>query len=475
MSEELTTFEKNYKEWKNAHPTRSPDNWVATTDRREAAEFISSKAEKIRETQLQAADDIIIGQEQTRKEIKNEISSGVDDIVEGLEGMRSTFDWGFSEIVWQIEKQRETLEEILERIQNPLEAQAKELKDRAEIAYEDGLYDDALRDFLQSAEKNPYDFTVYQTIGNIHFFHKENPQKAIEYYQKAVKYAEPKSPYHASYALLHIAQVKYLQENFNKAYEATEKALDLTPEFYETHYQHSRYCAKLGQYEEAVRHLIKAINSDKNYVLKATSEKDFAGMRGRLREAFEILKKGAKKRARKKHKKLKEVVKIVKKENLTNDSSQDDDKIREIEKNLRKIKDLQTGGLYDCKMAEQLVRSAAKTARTNLVSALEEKKEDPWSQREPKKRIEDNSMVILGGLTFVLLAFLSIKSMINGVWAWGIGWIVIGFLGVHISSGIGWLMGVILNKTILKPWVKRKERIREKELEKRQEDRKSVV
>ena len=166
---------------------------------------------------------------------------------------------------------------------------AKELKNRAEEAYRNGWIDDALEDFLESERKNRYDFTVHQSLGNIYLFHKKEPEKALSYYEKAEKYATPKSPYYASLALLHTGLTKYFQKDFQKAYEATLKAVELSPELSEAHYQCAQYCAKVGKYDEAIEHLDKAIKKDRNYCLKADSEKDFNVMRKQLQLFLENL------------------------------------------------------------------------------------------------------------------------------------------------------------------------------------------
>lgn len=403
MSGELTTFKKNFNNWKADHPTRSPERWVATTDRSEAARFISKQAGQIRETQLQAADDIIASQERTRKELKAEISSGVDEIVDGLEGMKSTFEWGFSELVWQIEKQRETLESILETLRKPLDTQAKELRARAERAYENGWFDDALQDFLESEKKNRYDFTVHQHLGNIYFFHKARPDKAIEYYKKAAKYAEPKSAYHASFALLHLALLYYLKEDFSEAYEKTKKAVELSPLLYEARYQHSRYCARLGKKQEAVKDLKRAIANDINYALKANSEEDYKGMREQVTSLIERLTEEARIVAKERMKSAEKLIKTTRQEDITVDASVK----KEIERKTDKIKGLQKGGLYDCQKAVNTAHQVYETAKEGLIVALEKKVDSLEKEKGNVHVIPPPGDTLLGAL-----ALLSVPGVI---------------------------------------------------------------
>lgn len=282
MSNDLITFEERINNWQTIHPRQ----WIATTNRNDVANFLSTQTEKIIESQVEAADSIIVSQAR----IADKIDIATREITEGFQELQATFDWGFTELIWQIEQEREVLKDILKVLQAPLDTQAKELKKRAEYAYQNGWIDDALKDFLESEKKNRYDFTIHQNLGNIYLFKKKDPDKALEYYEKAVKYATPKSSYYTSISLLHKGLVKYLQKDFKEAYNATLKAIELSPDFYEAHYQHAQYCAILGKYDEAIKHLKKAIvEGDKYYCVKADSEKDFDVMKKQLKSLFQEL------------------------------------------------------------------------------------------------------------------------------------------------------------------------------------------
>jgi len=282
MSNDLTSFEDRINNWQTIHPRQ----WIATTNRNDVANFLSTQTEKIIESQVEAANAIIVSQDR----IADKIDIATKEITEGFQELQATFDWGFTELIWQIEQEREVLKDILKVLQAPLDTQAKELKKRAEYAYQNGWIDDALKDFLESEKKNRYDFTIHQNLGNIYLFEKKDQDKALEYYKKAVKYATPKSSYYTSISLLHKGLVNYFQKDFKEAYNTTLKAIELSPDFYEANYQHAQYCAILGKYDEAINHLEKAIiEGDKYYCVKADSEKDFDVMKEQLKSFFKEL------------------------------------------------------------------------------------------------------------------------------------------------------------------------------------------
>lgn len=283
MSEKaLSLFERNFDDWRIRHPRY----WIATVDREVAANFISEQAEKIVNAHLQAADRVLVSQDRITQETKR-ISSGIDELTRGFENISYTFEWGFSEMIWHLEENSALLEEILAVLQAPLNTRAKELRKRASDAYRNGWIDEAMEDFLESEKLNRYDFTIHQSVGNIYLFHKKNSEKALEYYKKAVKYATPRSALHTSIALLHEGLVHYILEDYLAAYDATSRAIDLSPDLVEVYYQHAQYCARLGKYNEAIQNLDKAIGKDRYYFLKASLDDNFHAMESQLRSLFD--------------------------------------------------------------------------------------------------------------------------------------------------------------------------------------------
>ncbi|MFX0133501.1 MAG: CDC27 family protein [Candidatus Hodarchaeota archaeon] len=294
----ITPFQRRLEYWENTHIRQTISS---------VGDKIAISINKHQKQMKKAANNIIVSQERIAKGLE-EISLEIDRVSNGLESLAAVFDWGFSEIAWQLEQARDLLVNIKRLLEAPLDTQAKELRKRAEEAYKNGWMDDALWDFIESEKRNRYDFIVHQYLGNIYFFEKKNPDKALLYYEKALKYSKPKSPYHASIALLHIGLIKYLQENFEEAYQATSEAIQLTPNLWEAHYQHAQYCSILGKYDEAIKHLTEAIKFDLYYLIKADLEKDFDVMKEQLLGIFEVFRNLGKELAQEKINKAKELI-----------------------------------------------------------------------------------------------------------------------------------------------------------------------
>ena len=223
----------------------------------------------------------------------SDISYGIEA---GLEALAAAFEWGMAEVVYHLELQRKELKKIVEILEAPLETQARELRHRAEFAHRNNWIDEALMDFLEAESKNYADFTIHQSLGNI-YLRKNDLTKALEYYEKAAKYARPHSSYYTSYALWHLGQVKYLQGEIGSAYEATKEATRLQPHLVQALYDHARYCALFTKEEESMANLREAIEIDRNYSLKALTDESFANMGEALRALLETFRQEAKRRA----------------------------------------------------------------------------------------------------------------------------------------------------------------------------------
>ena len=96
MSNDLISFEERINNWQIIHPRQ----WIATTNRNDVANFLSTQTEKIIESQVEVADSIIVSQAR----IADQIDISTRDITEGFQELQATFDWGFTELIWQIEQ-----------------------------------------------------------------------------------------------------------------------------------------------------------------------------------------------------------------------------------------------------------------------------------------------------------------------------------------------------------------------------------
>lgn len=255
-------------------------------DVRSQTEVISRSTQAMIAAQIASTSAIIASQERISEGIDN-LAYGVERVEQGIYGLQAAFEWGISEVVWQIEQNRKELRSIREVLSAPLDTQAKEFRKRAEEAYANGWFNDALEDFFESERKNRYDFSVHISIGMIYLFNKINKEKALEYFDKAIKYATPKSKYHTSFALLHKALIKRDFGLVEEAEACAREAVELSPDFAEALYQCSQYNALLNRHDKSMQLLTKAIMLDANYCEKVCNDGAFDQFRLQVNNVFE--------------------------------------------------------------------------------------------------------------------------------------------------------------------------------------------
>lgn len=383
--EKNNEIEKNLNDWRVKHP----HNWIATTDEEEVAEFIANQTNEIVEEQIRSADRITINQECIQHQLED-ITLGVQDVVDGIDKLSSKIGWGFSELIWRIEENREVLEKILKTLQNPTKTDAAEDRKDGLYAYWNGFIDDALEYFHNAVEKNRFDFSVHQYIGDIYFHHKENIEQSLEFYQNAAKYAKPKSKIHSSYALLNVAKVQEIKENFIEAKKSTEEAIEISPNsssiYYRSHYEHGRYLAILNNYQEVLKHLKICFENDSYYAVLVDSEEDFDPMRDKINGLKQEMRNKAKERAQNGIEKIRKIISEVDKRDV---------RTANYKKRLSDSKELLEGdSFYSCRLSlyktctlkKELLEFATSEINKRLSEAKEKKEK---TRRKIKEKIKN--------------------------------------------------------------------------------------
>jgi len=218
-----------------------------------------------------------------------DVSYEVQNVSEGIAALKADFNWAMGEVIWQFEQQNRTLQGILNVLQAPLGTAAKELRLRAEDAYRNGWYEEALRDFQVSAEKNYQDFSVHRSLGNIFLYHLVDLDRALLSFQKAAKYARPRDTRQTAEAEYFVGLVYGLQQKLTLALQHMEQAFTLDPSFFDAFYMHACLAALLGKTRAALSSLEKAIAGDARYHARAWSDECFSKIQSPIRQLLEHL------------------------------------------------------------------------------------------------------------------------------------------------------------------------------------------
>jgi len=248
---------------------------------------IKNQATKMITSQI-ASTNVTIASKNFSTDTINELTYDVEDIGNGILGMKVAFEWGISDVVWQIEQDSVRLKDILKTLYRSFDKRTIELRLETSEEYGKGLINQALANYLTLSRVNEYDFSVHMSIGIIYLFHEANKEKALDFFNKAIIYAEKQSAaYYKNYALLYKALVKRDYGLIEEAEELTSRAVNTKPNLVEAIYQNAQYNALLNKQDKVIPLLKKVIDSDIVYCLKINNEPDFDGMRPQINKLFE--------------------------------------------------------------------------------------------------------------------------------------------------------------------------------------------
>jgi len=215
---------------------------------------------------------------------------GIEKLAGGLESLKADFNLLLGDLVWRTEMQQESLTSILEEIRlAEFEREARAYRTRAERAYLNGWYEEALDDFLEAEKRNYPDYTVHRSIAQIYLYHIINLPKALEYFLKAAKYASPSDLKQAAEAHYFAGIVCVIERRLEPALGHLRQATQLNPELAEAHYEQSRVASLLSHGEQAVSSLAHAIKGDARYYERAKSDAAFDSIRPQVQILLEQL------------------------------------------------------------------------------------------------------------------------------------------------------------------------------------------
>ena len=218
------------------------------------------------------------------------IEFGFDKLAGGLDELNADFNFLLGDVIWKLELHQETLSNILHEIRlAEFEREARAYRSRAETAYVNGWYEEALADFLEAEKRNYPDFAVLRSIANICLYHLVDLSKALDYFGKAAKYARPSDTRQSAEAHYFAAVSHAVQHEFKEGLEELDQAIALNPRLYEAQYQKACLAGMLGDWRATVASLEEAIKGDPRYYERAKSERAFDSVRRRVQDLLERL------------------------------------------------------------------------------------------------------------------------------------------------------------------------------------------
>ncbi len=225
-----------------------------------------------------------LGEEIARASAESSIEIDIENLVGGIDKLNADFNLLLGDSIWKMEMREEALASILEEIRlAEFEREARAYRSRAERAYLNGWYEEALTDFLEAEKRNYPDFAIHRSIANIYLYHCVDLMKAEEYFCKAAKYARPSDVRQAAEAHYFAGAVCLIEKKIDEAMDHFREATLLNPCFFEAHYQRACLSAVVGDQREAILELESAILGDSRYYERAKQETAFEMIRPRVR------------------------------------------------------------------------------------------------------------------------------------------------------------------------------------------------
>ncbi|OYD16440.1 hypothetical protein CH330_02830, partial [candidate division WOR-3 bacterium JGI_Cruoil_03_51_56] len=247
--------------------------------------------------------------------VSRALAWGIDHLIDGLsqvdasiEKLRADYVYAAGLLLDQLQIQNRHLSSVLERLdaihktlENPTLTQAREFYRIGSERLSRGLLDKSLEAFHKAEEKNDTDFFVQFQLGKLYLYGLDkddnvvNLEKARQHLKQAARYAEAEMPFLSEFARwageahLQCSIACYLRANelhiagkpdearqlIEEARDFARHACEVYPKLSESHYHLAKFSALLGNAGEAVASLERAIIADRNYCLKAETDKDF--------------------------------------------------------------------------------------------------------------------------------------------------------------------------------------------------------
>ena len=235
-----------------------------------------------------------------------DLSSGLDRLSGQLDGLNSTFQWGFEEILGSLGKIADDISGIRTAVENPSKSAAFEKFNDAREAFKNRWYEEALE--LVEAAINGDDhasgykleWRFHRLKGIILLGSASIPTSLIDLPEAersflfAARYSSP-WPVTSGVSLLAAGWAAYAQDEIGTARTYTNQAIAIlnaknpSPKgvLGEAKFQAAKFAMPHEDVEEGLSHLSEAIDIDCGYIIKADTDPDFLPYRNELLELFE--------------------------------------------------------------------------------------------------------------------------------------------------------------------------------------------
>lgn len=247
---------------------------------------------------------------------------GFETLSDRLSEVATVIEWGFEEVKWELQQQTDVLRSIDHTLRTPSETEANEWREIAEELRNRGVLGQSEQFFLKAVEANPLDYRIYIGLAET-YLRMEKFNKAETFLERSLTHAPletkrnleestykflpdeegeefkawlNKEEYHSkisyntyslpfdykSYSYRLLGRIYFCQEDYQQAASVLQKSIELSPSYWEGHYDHAQYYALVGKKEGCFTSLQKAILGNPFYFHLAAKEKNFTLVRAEV-------------------------------------------------------------------------------------------------------------------------------------------------------------------------------------------------
>lgn len=230
-----------------------------------------------------------------------------DTLSSGLLEIASAIEWGLGEISWQLQQQTDVLRSIDHTLKTPSETKANEWRLHAEELRRRGVLEESEEFFLKALNEYRLDYRIYVGLAET-YLQMNTFDKAKTFLEKSLPHAPKKEIDYKSYTYRLIGHIYACKEDYNQAISILQSSIELSPTYEDGHYDYAQYCAQIGNTENCLSSLQKAILAKSLYWYLAQKERNFDLARDEVNKLLSSIRTEASRRVKDAIGKSKEVL-----------------------------------------------------------------------------------------------------------------------------------------------------------------------
>jgi len=216
-------------------------------------------------------------------------SFGLENIrlAEEVANVASILEWGFEQILWELEDINDTLKRIEKTLKRPTATKANEWRQMGETLRKRGDFWGAKKFFLKSLEEYPIDYRTYIGLGKTYLC-LGSLENARDLWRRSLIHAPKDGDMdYRSYSYRLIGRSYFCQENYAQAAESLNRAVEKSPSDLMSCYDLAQYTMLIGKKEEFFKVIRQAARINPSIVSLARVNPLFSPIFSFLSKSFQ--------------------------------------------------------------------------------------------------------------------------------------------------------------------------------------------